>query len=98
MAVRRPQSLRNCWTVTGCSRPARICWTRWRVWQAPDSEPGSGMEESSAATERAKAGPIESVGLEYGLGRRGAVFGGQSQLGAAPAHIKIGVTPAVEFT
>ena len=49
MVVRRPQSLRNCWTVRGRSRPARICWTRWR---AEGSEPGSGTEES-LATERA---------------------------------------------
>jgi hypothetical protein len=32
------------------------------------------------------------------LGGRGPVFGGQGQLGAAPAHVKIGVTPAVQFT
>jgi hypothetical protein len=31
------------------------------------------------------------------LGDGGPVFSGQSQLGAAPAHVKIGVTPAVEF-
>jgi hypothetical protein len=29
------------------------------------------------------------------LGGSGPVFGGQRQLGAAAAHVKIGVTPAV---
>jgi hypothetical protein len=51
VAVRRPQSLRNCCTVTGCSKLARICWTRCR---AEGSESGSAMEES-LATERANA-------------------------------------------
>jgi hypothetical protein len=32
------------------------------------------------------------------LGGSGSVFGGQGQLGAAAAHVKIGVTPAVQFT
>jgi hypothetical protein len=31
VAVRNPQSLRNCCTVTGSSRPARICRTRCRA-------------------------------------------------------------------
>ncbi len=32
------------------------------------------------------------------LGGSSSVFGGQGQLGAAPAHIKIGIAPAVQFT
>ena len=54
MAVRNPQSLRNCCTVTGSSRPARICRTRCR---AEGSESGSAMEES-LATQSANAEPV----------------------------------------
>ena len=32
------------------------------------------------------------------MGRSGAMFGGQSQLGAFAAHVEIGVAPAMEFT
>ena len=32
------------------------------------------------------------------LGGSSPVFGGEGQLGAAPAHVEIGVTPAVQFT
>ena len=52
----------------------------------------------SARIDKANAAPLlRQLQRNVVLGRRGAVFGGERQLGAAAAQVEVGVAPAVQF-